>query len=219
MMVVAVLALGVAAQVPTFSMTDYEGWTYNRNDIPLNNDNISQGKIRLFMENGKPRTLTSPLFDVDAAADSLIVNVTWRTENYNQQSFVLSKSALTVALFDVEGHSLDSVTVAPTVVQREHKLRFAFGLPLSFDAARVQMRLACWKGDIVSNGAVRKVEGSFASLLAAYDVSGDGLVNVGDVNVLLADILAGVATHDLNGDGAVNVGDVNLVLNYILRHS
>ena len=53
-----------------------------------------------------------------------------------------------------------------------------------------------------------------------WDVNGDGAVNVGDVNTMLADILATggrTAAYDVNGDGNVNVGDVNAVLDVILN--
>lgn len=51
-----------------------------------------------------------------------------------------------------------------------------------------------------------------------YDVNRDTYVNVGDVNEVLADILAeaGAAIYDVNGDGEVNVGDVNDILSAIL---
>ncbi|MBQ9466578.1 MAG: leucine-rich repeat protein [Muribaculaceae bacterium] len=51
------------------------------------------------------------------------------------------------------------------------------------------------------------------------DVNHDGLVDVGDVNTVLDDILATGGTtlaFDINGDGAVNVGDVNTILEAIL---
>ena len=50
------------------------------------------------------------------------------------------------------------------------------------------------------------------------DVNADGMVDVGDVNVVLGDILAGGtnAAFDVNGDGNVDVGDVNTILQEIL---
>ncbi|MBQ9465357.1 MAG: leucine-rich repeat protein [Muribaculaceae bacterium] len=50
------------------------------------------------------------------------------------------------------------------------------------------------------------------------DCNSDGMVDVGDVNLVLADILAGGKTQslDVNNDGKVDVGDVNSVLEYIL---
>ncbi len=55
------------------------------------------------------------------------------------------------------------------------------------------------------------------------DVNNDGSVNVGDVNAVLAEILAhpdgdGDSKYDVSGDGSVNVGDVNVILAYILEH-
>lgn len=54
-----------------------------------------------------------------------------------------------------------------------------------------------------------------------FDVNGDGVVDVGDVNAILAAILAGdkSAKYDVNGDDNVDVGDVNAVLGYILSKS
>lgn len=59
--------------------------------------------------------------------------------------------------------------------------------------------------------------------LAPGDVNRDAVVNVGDVNVLLAAILNPDAPRpplplgDVNNDGTINVGDVNAVLNIILQ--
>ena len=52
------------------------------------------------------------------------------------------------------------------------------------------------------------------------DVNGDGVVDVGDVNTVLADILETGGTtiaYDVNGDGKVDVGDVNTILAIILE--
>lgn len=51
------------------------------------------------------------------------------------------------------------------------------------------------------------------------DVNGDGSVDVGDVNTILAAILAGNynAAYDVNGDHNVDVGDVNTILAAILK--
>ena len=55
-----------------------------------------------------------------------------------------------------------------------------------------------------------------------YDVNHDDAIDVGDVNTVLADILAtGGQTldYDVNVDGAVDVGDVNAILNAILDNT
>ncbi|MBQ9466768.1 MAG: leucine-rich repeat protein [Muribaculaceae bacterium] len=52
------------------------------------------------------------------------------------------------------------------------------------------------------------------------DVNGDNALDVGDVNAVLADILAGGGNvYDVNGDGNVDVGDVNAVLIVILSRA
>lgn len=53
---------------------------------------------------------------------------------------------------------------------------------------------------------------------SAFDVNGDGGVNVGDVNYVLNLILQELyeTTADVNNDNAVNVGDVNTILAHIL---
>ena len=51
------------------------------------------------------------------------------------------------------------------------------------------------------------------------ELNGDGYVDVGDVNAVLENILAGGLDPnlDVNGDGEVNVGDVNALLEFILE--
>ncbi len=51
------------------------------------------------------------------------------------------------------------------------------------------------------------------------ELNGDGYVDVGDVNAVLENILAGGLDPnlDVNGDGKVNVGDVNALLEFILE--
>ena len=55
------------------------------------------------------------------------------------------------------------------------------------------------------------------------DVTGDGEVNIGDVNAIIAIILAGGTTDvqlheaaDVNGDGEVNVSDINYIIQLIV---
>ena len=50
------------------------------------------------------------------------------------------------------------------------------------------------------------------------DVTGEGEVNIADVNAIVNDIFSGSATvrDDVNGDGEVNIMDVNEVINIIL---
>ena len=50
------------------------------------------------------------------------------------------------------------------------------------------------------------------------DTNGDGVVNIGDVNVVIEIILSGGtnAAADVNGDGVVNISDLNAIINIIL---
>ena len=51
------------------------------------------------------------------------------------------------------------------------------------------------------------------------DVNGDGVVNIGDINVLINLILAGKMSQsgDVNNDGQVNIADINAVIDLILK--
>jgi len=51
------------------------------------------------------------------------------------------------------------------------------------------------------------------------DVNLDGAVNIGDVNLVINDILAGTMSLDcdVNGDGTVNITDVNAIINHIIQ--
>lgn len=226
MLLVAVAVLMVvtaaAQELPVFSKTNYEGWTYTRpaTITELNNTNISQGRINLYYDAEKQLayTLLSPMFPVDSKTDSIIAIVTYRTHNYAQKGFVLKKTALTLATIDAEGYSRDSVEVTPTVKQLDHTLRLAVPHRKYVDKERI--RLAGWKADVDNCGAVLKVVIETVSNFDRYNVNGDAAVDVGDVNALLTGILAGAANalHDLNGDGSVDVGDVNVLLEYILSH-
>ena len=50
------------------------------------------------------------------------------------------------------------------------------------------------------------------------DVNGDGEVNIGDLNAVIAMILSSnfEASGDVNNDGEVNIGDVNAIIGIIL---
>ena len=50
------------------------------------------------------------------------------------------------------------------------------------------------------------------------DVNGDGEVNIGDLNAVIALILSNnyTAAGDVNNDGEVNIGDINAIINIIL---
>lgn len=56
-----------------------------------------------------------------------------------------------------------------------------------------------------------------------YDVNGDGVVNIVDVNVVIEIIFNGGGANsdmrgDVNDDNTVNIADINAIINYILTH-
>lgn len=60
----------------------------------------------------------------------------------------------------------------------------------------------------------------FKCIEADRDINSDDNVDVGDINVLLADILddGSNLNYDMNGDGVIDVGDVNAILTRILEY-
>lgn len=205
------------AQVPQFSNKSYEDWIYTNPATELNGSNILANKIYLYTTStGLHLTLTSPRF-VCHKGEELAMEVTWITDQWQQPSFVVSKVALTAALLDEGGVTVDSVTWVPTSVSRTNLVALSMTVPRTMSQAR--LRFAAWKGDVNSSGAVRQIV--ITSLLRG-DVDGDGEVNIADINAVIAVILhQDVAPElmeraDVNGDGEVNVQDINAVIGIIL---
>ena len=115
------------------------------------------------------------------------MEVTWITDQWQQPSFVVSKVALTAALLDEAGVTVDSVTWVPTSVSRTNLVPLSLTVPRSMSQAR--LRFAAWKGDVNSSGAVRQIV-IMASMRG--DVDGDGEVNIADINAVIAAILGPV---------------------------
>ena len=213
-----VLLLGSAvwAQVPQFSNKSFEDWIYTNPATPLNGSNILANKIYLYTTStGLHLTLTSPRFACHKG-EVIDMEVTWITDQWQQPSFVVSKVALTAALLDEAGVTVDSVTWVPTSVSRTNLVPLSLTVPCSMSQAR--LRFAAWKGDVNSSGAVRQIV-IRASLRG--DVDGDGEVNIADINAVIAAILGPVDPDlmeraDVNGDGEVNVQDINAVIAIIL---
>ena len=65
-----------------------------------------------------------------------------------------------------------------------------------------------------------KYTGGFETQVAiAGDVTGDGMVDISDVNALINMMLgktAPTSAADINGDGNVDISDVNAVINLML---
>ena len=205
------------AAVPQFSATNFAGWLYNNPAIYLNEENILANRIVLYKNSeGFDHTLTSPEFNI-SAGQSIEMDVTWITTQWQDEQFDKSKVALTAALLDASGVAVDSVTSEFATINKTNHVIFSLDVTRSMQHAR--LRFASWKADIWSNGAVRKI---VTTTTLIGDVNLDGEISLADVNVILAIILGVYADTtegraDVNRDGEVGLADVNSVINFILN--
>ena len=207
-----------AAQVPQFSSRSFAGWEYSYSSLELNASNILANKVVLYVNSlGQALTLTSPQFNCQAG-ETIDMNVTYMTDLWQSEDFVASRVALTAALLDKNGVTVDSVTWQPTNLSRTNLVNLSIMVPKGLTNAR--LRFAAWKADVWSNGAIRQIE-TTSSLKG--DVNDDGEVTIADVNALIDVILQGaddedlMARADVNQDEEVTVADINAVLDLILR--
>lgn len=205
-------------QVPQFSSTDFEGWDYNNPGIPLTASNIIDGKIALYVTStGVPLMLTSPVFSCHRG-EEIEMEVKWITPQWLNESFQLSKVALTAALLDETGNTVDSVTCVPTEKKRTNYLNMSLVVPRSIEHAR--LRFVAWKSVVSNCGIVERIT---ASSLNRADVNGDGEVSIADVNAIISVILEQTDNADLikkadvNNDEEVTISDINRVLSVILN--
>jgi len=213
----SVMVLIGAAQLPQFSSRSFEGWIYSNPITELNQSNIVNNKIYLYRTStGLDLTLTSPEF---ACREGQIIDmdVTWITDQWKDEHFVVSKVALTAALLDASSEVVDSVTYTPDSVSRTNYIKLSLIVPVSLDVAR--LRFASWKADVNSNGAVRQI--LIASFLRG-DVNLDGEVTVADVDAI-TDVILGHSDDpdlrhraDVNVDGEVGLADINDVIDIII---
>ena len=215
--------LANAQELPQFTYTDYDGWTYNNPGRPLTPENISGSKIALYVsQNGLVLTLKCEPFGCQGI-DSISAQVYWYTPSFNDPSFVLSKTALTLALDDANGHPKDSVTIVPTTAgTRDHLLNFRIAVPSGLDS--ISMRFVCWQADVTSCGIIKRalfeaITNTVQPLIG--DMDGSGQLDVGDVTQLINKILneatdEDISKGDLDGSGGLDVGDVTLLIRLIL---
>ena len=211
------MVLSLSAQLPQFSSKGFDGWIYSNPAIELNQSNIVNNKIYLYRTStGLDLTLTSPLFACNAG-QTLDMTVTWITDQWRSDHFVVSKVALTVAILNEGGEAVDSVTYTPVSVSRTNYVNLSLAVPEGLTEAR--LRFASWLADVNSNGAVRQIV--ITSFLRG-DVNLDGEVTVADVNAVI-DVILGNASDpelrhraDVNGDGEVGLADINSVIDIIV---
>ena len=213
-----VLCVTMHAQLPQFSSTSYEDWVYTNPSVELNPDNILANRIYLYTTSTRlPLTLTSPLFTCRSGS-VLDMKVTWITDQWMSESFVVGKVALTATILDAQGMAVDSVTYVPRSVNKTNMVNLSIVVPEGM--TRMKLRFASWKADVKSNGAVRQIE--IASLLRG-DVNRDGAISISDINALIGIILSDgtydgpLLLADLNDDGSVTIADINRLIEMILK--
>ena len=219
--IIAMLAMTFAslAQVPQFSSRSFSGWEYTNSSIDLNESNILGNKIVLSVNSlGRALTLISPQFNCQAG-ETIDMKVTWVTDQWQNETFVMSKVALTAALLDKNGLAVDSVTWVPTTsLGRFNEVNLSIMVPRGMKSAR--LRFASWKADAYSSGAVRQIQ--MVSQLKG-DVNDDGEVTVADVNAVISVIMGDnvgedlIARADVNNDQEITVADINEVIDFILK--
>lgn len=218
----ALTALGQS--LPQFTYDNYDGWSYNNPGLELNGDNIGDGRIVLYVSTaGVVLQLISPSFSCQGI-DNITSTVTWFTRNIANSEFDLARTALTLAIDDVEGNPMDSVTVTPTTPGvRTHVLDFTIPVPKGLTTAR--LRLVAWRANVVSCGAVRSAtfaaESSSAPTTLKGDVDGSGTVNISDVTTLIDyllnnDTVINRENADVDGDGTINISDVTALIDTLL---
>lgn len=232
---IAVILATVAAwaqQVPQFNSNDYAGWTYNNPYVALSGNNIANGKVTLYSYTDhsdsipvdKALTLVSPQFDC-AAIDSVTATVIWYTEAINNSSFDLGKTALTLAIDNVDGVPVDSVTCLPTKPRTStHKLVITVAVPHGL--ARARMRFVSWTGNVVSCGAIKQAlvtataSGGGGDEALPGDVDGNGTIDPADISALIDHLLNGATVHeenaDVNNDGSIDPSDLSDLIDLLL---
>lgn len=204
-----------------FGRNHFEGWTYHRQGVVLDNNLISQNRVALFTaSNGDKFTLESPGFSC-MGIDSLKVMISYKLDD----GFNPTKVAPRVDVLDSDGNSLRSIDIAvlPNVIEQNLEAMVPVAgltdVTLLFSAPNA-------KESEENFPAVKSVKiwavTTGATVLVPGDVTGDGSVDVSDVNAVINVMLGKensqqiIALADVTGDGSVDVSDVNAIINIML---
>lgn len=204
-----------------FGRNHFEGWTYHRQGVVLDNNLISQNRVTLFTaNNGDQYTLESPRFSC-LGIDSLKVEISYKLD----MGFNPTKVAPRIEVLDSDGNVLETVDVAvlPNVIEQNLETKVPVDgltdVALLFSAPKA-------KESEENFPAVKSVKvwavTTGVTVLVPGDVTGDGCVDVSDVNAVINVMLGKennqqiIALADVTGDGDVDVSDVNAIINIML---
>lgn len=207
--------LTAAQELPQFTYDNFEGWIYNNPNIVLNEENISSGKITLYVNNqGLVLTLVSPEFSCQGI-DTIQADVVWTSLSQDV--------ALTMALEDADGTPIDSVSCLPTSSARIQYFKFMQPVPHGLTTAR--LRFVSWVNGATYSGAIRRILltaiTSPAHEVSPGDTDGNGTINISDVTLLISYVLNGsadinITAADVDNDGLVNISDVTRLIYMVL---
>ena len=161
------------------------------------------------------QSLTSPAFDCQMGV-YIDMEVQWITPQWQNENFLVEWVALTAALLDENGMTVDSVTCIPNPVSRTNHLNMSLTVPRSIQQAR--LRFVAWKSIVSNCGIIREIKTTCGN---RADVNRDGEVSIADINAIINVILdinddpELILRADVNDDGEVNVSDVNKVIEVI----
>lgn len=222
------IALASAATAETvtlaeFNSEEYAGWTYTRNSVLINTDNILGRKINLFHSatNGD-FTLVSPAFAIDNI-DTLTVTVSSYSHYALNEKYDIEQATPSVELLNSEGDVVESVDYYFEKAQLSRTFTVKLEVPKNLTTG--QVRLAAWNADVncpLAILAVTVTAEKAESTPVNGDVNADGSVNAGDVSAVYNAMLGtttdqGILSRaDVNTDGSINAGDVSLVYSLML---
>ena len=207
---VSILMGHAADELLVFGTNHFDGWLYTRSGVEITNQNISQDNINLYGD----YTLISPEVTVSYVS-SITVNVTGRTNGYEQSAF--SNPKVWVQLLDENGVLLKEKKHSFTTKEREHNFEVEFDVTDIADAP-FKLRFACWDASIPSHFSVRKVKVTAKGYIG--DVNNDGTVTSADITALYDFLLNDDSSHivngDINEDGDITSADITAVYSILL---
>lgn len=221
LLLTALLLLPVGAvgqELPQFSFTDFEGWSYNGGE--LTPTSVGGWKVTLYVTRNKvPLALISPEFSC-LGMDSIHADVSWKSLDIN--------IPLTMVMDDADGNPIDSVSCYPALdITAKQTLSMTLPVPAAITTAR--LRFVSWEANVNNGGAVQKIiltsiTSTETPTTLKGDVDHDGRVSISDVTALINYLLSGsddidVDAADTDGDGRINISDVTSLINILLTGS